>query len=182
MEARTAPEDHRGWPLARAANDPAGRRLQTIGASGWTHLFRAGFAALLRLECDGVEQPWRLAVAKERLGRTKIGNGNWTQLARDDDAVKERMRRYMDFAWEKANHRRGLSAGRSITQMSAWLWLLGRDAAAEQIRDYDQSGKPRLRAICEAFGWDWKQWDDGEWSNDEAAAGTPPPAEVEALK
>lgn len=69
---------------------------------------------------------------------------------------------YMPFAWEKANDCRGLSAGRSISHMRAWLWLLG-DELAGKIDDYSYYGKPELRAICEKYGFNWKEWDNGEW-------------------
>ena len=80
MEAHSAPEDHRGWPLVRAAGDPEAETLHAIGATGWTHLFRAGFAALLPLENAGAERPWRLAKAKERLGRIRIHSRPVTPL------------------------------------------------------------------------------------------------------
>ena len=80
MEARCAPEDQRGWPLVRAAGDPDADTLHAIGAAGWTHLFRAGFAALLPLECAGAERPWRLAKAKERLGRIRVHSQPVTPL------------------------------------------------------------------------------------------------------
>ena len=66
--------------------------------------------------------------------------------------------------------------------MRAWLWLLGRTAAAEKLSlGHDMYGKPQLRAICEEFGWDWKQWDDGSWTSVEMDPGDPPPESVEAL-
>lgn len=74
---------------------------------------------------------------------------------------------YMPFAWDKANHCRGLSAGRSLSHMRAWLWLIGADAAAETISDYTHYGKPQLRSICEALGVDWEKLDDGKWRNNE---------------
>lgn len=99
----------------------------------------------------------------------------------DPESIKAEMLDYMAFAWDKANNCRGISAGRSIDHMSVWLWLMDRDAAAEQILDYDQYGKPQLRAICEEFGWDWRQWDDGSWKNDEMSDGSAPPETVPAL-
>ena len=105
----------------------------------------------------------------------------WKIQPRDDDAIKERMHKYMKFAWGKANNRRGLSAGRSMDHMSAWLWLLGHDEAADAVLAYDMYGKGWLRAICEAFGWDWRQWDDGVWTSDEEAPGTQPPETVAPL-
>lgn len=102
--------------------------------------------------------------------------------ARDEESVKVEMLSYMEFAWNKANNCRGLSASRSLDHMSAWLWLLGMDEAAEKIQGYTYYGKPELRAICEAFDWDWKQWDNGVWVNNEDDDGIPPPESVEPLK
>ena len=73
----------------------------------------------------------------------------------------------MGFAWDKANNRRGLSSGRSIDHMRTWLWLDGKDDLAEQIEDYEYYGKPQLVAVCNEYGIDWKQYDDGEWVNNE---------------
>ena len=92
---------------------------------------------------------------------------DWKPLPRDQRSVKARIHEYMEFAWGKANGCRGLSAARSLDHMSAWLWLLGYDEAANTITDYDRYGKPQLRAICEHFGWDWTVWDNGEWVNSE---------------
>ena len=105
----------------------------------------------------------------------------WEQKPRNAEAVKARMLEYMPFAWDKANNCRGISAGRSLDHMSAWLWLLGRDEAAKQMLDYEYYGKPWLRAICEEFGWDWRQWDDSCWRNDENSGATNPPERVEPL-
>ena len=75
---------------------------------------------------------------------------------------------YMPFAWDKANHCRGISASRSISHMSAWLWLLG-DEVPEPLMErvsqqkYQFYGKELLASICELFQWDWTQWDDGQW-------------------
>ena len=95
--------------------------------------------------------------------------------------VKGDMFAYLPFAWDKANHCLGLSAARSMEHMSSWLWLLGHDRASEQVLEYDLYGKPWLRAVCEAFGWDWRQWDDGCWKDCEEEEGSPPPEKVEPL-
>ena len=100
---------------------------------------------------------------------------------RDHEAIKAEILDYMPFAWDKANNNRGISAGRSLDHMSAWLWLLGRNKAADEVLHYDMYGKPQLRAICEEFGWDWEEWDDGRWTNDECSDGTTPPETVKAL-
>ncbi len=69
------------------------------------------------------------------------------------ERVIQAIRDYMPFAWEKANNQRGISAGRSIMQIQAWLWLLdGREREmAPKLSNYSDYGKPQLRAICEHF-------------------------------
>lgn len=114
---------------------------------------------------------------KEGASREKWGDVK----SRTHESIKDEILSYMPFAWEKANDNRGLSAGRSINHMQAWLWMMGEDNAAEAIRGYSMYGKPQLRAICEHFGWDWKQWDDGRWTNDESSKGISAPESVDAL-
>jgi len=72
---------------------------------------------------------------------------------------------YMDFAWEKANNCRGISANRSISHYQAWLWLLGVEWCDELWDGYEHYGKPQLVRICEYLGLDPKKWDDGERVN-----------------
>ena len=80
----------------------------------------------------------------------------------------EEIKDYMHFAWEKANDCRGISAGRSLSHMVAWLWLDGRDYFLKEwhnLDDYEYYGKPQLIAICDLYGIDWKQYDDGVRTN-----------------
>ncbi|MHB8392740.1 MAG: hypothetical protein ACYDBH_24700 [Acidobacteriaceae bacterium] len=85
-------------------------------------------------------------------------------LPRDRDSVLKRMHDYMDFAWDKANSFRGLSASRSISHFRSWIWLLGDDFPEVE---YEHYGKEILAAICEKYGWDVTQWDDGVRLNNE---------------
>ena len=83
---------------------------------------------------------------------------------------RENILDYMEFAWDKANSERGISANRSISHCMAWLWLAGEDALLEKVEheyntNYCYYGKPILEMICDHFGWDWKVWDDGDRSN-----------------
>lgn len=76
------------------------------------------------------------------------------RLPLDRETVIRQMGEYMDFAWEKANDERGLSAIRSVQKMQAWLFLLGDAellAFAENDRNYAPYGKPILRRICDAY-------------------------------
>lgn len=65
------------------------------------------------------------------------------------------MEKYMSFAWGKVKDHRGISAGRSVEKMGAWLWLLGDDdlvAVAHDGENYAQYGAPILKKICEKYG------------------------------
>lgn len=87
----------------------------------------------------------------------------------EEDPI-DQIKQYMDFAWDKANEKRGLSANRSIAHMVAWLWLAGEDelaAWADDESNYYHYGKPILQKICEHYELDWKQWDNGERTNGE---------------
>lgn len=123
--------------------------------------------------------------AKQLLSEEQITETNKKEWGdpkpRDRESVLNEIIDYMPFAWGKANDRRGLSAGRSILHMSAWFWLLGEDDLSNFLEDYEYYGKGKLRAICEALGLDWKQWDDGYWSNYESQEGDPPPENVDPL-
>lgn len=58
---------------------------------------------------------------------------------------------YMVFAWSKAMDERGLSAGRSIDKLSAWMNILNRPDVAAVLNDeslYDPYGRPALKQAC----------------------------------
>lgn len=92
----------------------------------------------------------------------------WLEMYKEPTAenVKAVMKNYMQFAWDKANDSRGISANRSISHFDAWLWLMD-DGTLEVVNavEYEHYGKEKLIAICEKYGWDWKQWDNGERTN-----------------
>lgn len=70
-----------------------------------------------------------------------------------ENVIKE-MREYMEFAWDKASNHRGLSANRSITHFTHWLWLLEDDELlniAEDGTNYAQYGCPILMQICDKY-------------------------------
>lgn len=85
-----------------------------------------------------------------------------------ENVLKE-MLDYMPFAWDKANNFRGLSAGRSMDHYTAWVWLLGDEdvAAIGDLKGYEFYGKDNLVKLCQRYGWDAKQWDDGVRKNSE---------------
>ena len=81
------------------------------------------------------------------------------------EEVKSVMIDYMDFAWEKANDCRGLSASRSLSHYMAWLWVDGQEELAKSLGKYEYYGKPQLEKICQYLGLDSKQWDNGARTN-----------------
>ena len=107
------------------------------------------------------------SIAKEEATDDDI-NDIMRTLSHDD--MIETMLGYMPFAWDKANDMRGISANRSIEHYVAWTWLAGDASLSEEIEDmatryYCYYGKPILERICDFYGWDWKQWDDGVRTN-----------------
>lgn len=58
---------------------------------------------------------------------------------------------YMNFAWDKAQNMRGISASRSIEKLSAMLYCMNRADLAEEIQReelYNPYGAPALINIC----------------------------------
>lgn len=83
----------------------------------------------------------------------------YTPLTRE--MMLEKMLDYMEFAWDKANNGRSISANRSIMHYIAWVWMSGEPEFSEEIRreyahNYNNYGKSILKKICEHYGWDWK--------------------------
>ncbi len=91
----------------------------------------------------------------------------WEVAFPNDEAIRKQCVEYMDFAWEKANGCRGISASRSLMHYRAWLWLLGEDGF-EDIDDYSYYGKDELVRICKFLDLDPKKWDDGRRVNSES--------------
>lgn len=80
---------------------------------------------------------------------------DWKPTELTKDVVLAEMKDYMDFAWGKVEDHRGISAGRSVEKMEAWLFILGDDETLAKVEaaGYPQYGAPKLAVICEAYGW-----------------------------
>lgn len=91
----------------------------------------------------------------------------WQAESCEPEAVKARMLEYMPFAWEKANGCRGISASRSMSHYSAWIWLLGDEDYFGDLQFYQHYGKSNLIMICKRYGWEHQKWDDSVRVNSE---------------
>jgi len=79
---------------------------------------------------------------------------------RTTEAVLQNMKDYMEFAWGKAEDKRGISASRSIEKMGAWLWLLGDTECIKEMEaaEYAWYGAPKLAVICRRYNFPIPQW------------------------
>lgn len=105
--------------------------------------------AMICGEVEGPENGWDEATSEPTL-----------------EHIQKEMKDYMPFAWDKANGCRGISANRSIIHYIAWIWLICNDELLEWVEEeyrerYHHYGKPILEHICENYGWDPKEYDNG---------------------
>jgi len=90
---------------------------------------------------------------------------DWKQSPSDRESILKQMEEYMEFAWGKANDERGISAGRSLAHYTVWVWMIGDQDRFGDLERYQYYGKDNLRTICDAYGWDADNWDDGRRVN-----------------
>lgn len=81
-------------------------------------------------------------------------SAKWTWSEPNRDNVLVDMREYMAFAWGKVEDHRGISAGRSVEKMRAWIWLLEDEGFLDELEkvEYAQYGAPILKTVCERYG------------------------------
>jgi hypothetical protein len=82
----------------------------------------------------------------------------WPVDFKTTEDVLERMRTYVDFAYEKIDNERGISANRTIMHYIAWLWLAGNHELGERVEkefdtNYHDYGKDIMDMICAQYGW-----------------------------
>lgn len=78
----------------------------------------------------------------------------WTYVDTVEEATQDFLD-YMVFAWSKIMDEKGLSAGRSVIKLGAWLRVLGRDDLYEIISDDDlylPYGAPAIEKVCHEMG------------------------------
>jgi hypothetical protein len=109
--------------------------------------------------------------AKEHLNEG-ITAEQWAEYQKEVKPPLVQAAEYLDFAWDKANNCRGISAGRSINHLNAWLWLAGLDDLVNQeFVHYNMYGKRQLVIASVICGVDWRKLDNGRWSNYEEGEG-----------
>ena len=86
--------------------------------------------------------PWEWAREFLTPEGVKEHDGKWAARSQEEAAIKQEMLDYLPLAWEKAEDQRGLSAGRSIEKMCAWLWLLGDEEALAFAEDEGSNYRP----------------------------------------
>ena len=91
--------------------------------------------------------------------------------APNEEGLTSDATQYYEFALEKMENHRGISADRSVQKLSEFAWLLGRDdiLAAMEAADYPQYGAPKVKAFADGMGLPWPQ---EEWATN-MAAGVP---------
>lgn len=70
--------------------------------------------------------------------------------------VKARMEVYMKWAWGICLDEKGISSGRCLAILHAWLWILEDQEAIDFLLDksnFPCYGAPVLNHICKKYGW-----------------------------
>ncbi len=87
---------------------------------------------------------------EEYIEKFEKGEEKWDQITDIKESVQDFLD-YMVFAWGKAEDQRGISAGRSISKLSTWMWMLGRKDLSDILQDsdlYNPYGAPALIECC----------------------------------
>lgn len=88
--------------------------------------------------------------AKPYLKEGVTADDEW--LEESEDELRDRAVKYLEFAYDKAESHRGLSAGRSVAHYTSWLWLLGVLPDDWDDVPYENYGVPKLFRAAEALG------------------------------
>lgn len=85
------------------------------------------------------------------------------------------IRKYLDFAWFKANSYRILSCKHLINQFQALMWLAGVNSFDNVVdSEFFACSKPLLVIISEFLGVNWRELDDGYWMYENDQTNTTP--------
>lgn len=99
----------------------------------------------------------------ESTGKTFVSeeakNGH-SPLPWTEEEVRKQLEHDLDFAFEKALNKRGISAGMMVEVVSMWVDILEADVGADPSLNYAQYGLPYLKAVAVHFGMDNPIGDD----------------------
>lgn len=72
-----------------------------------------------------------------------------------EDQLPTVAREYLTFAIGKILDHRGISASRSVSKLTEYAWLMGRDDVVTAMgdADYAQYGAPQVQAFAVGMGW-----------------------------
>jgi len=116
----------------------------------------------------------KLVMKAEPQFRSDVNEPAWEQESRIESVVLSELSVKIACAWSAANRGNGPELRVWLSYLRAYLWLLGEGDAADGIEDVTHFGKPALRAICEHYGWLWRELDDGCWQSNLGSEGGPP--------
>ena len=92
------------------------------------------------------------SLKEEYIKEVEAGKKKW-EFITDVYEITQDFLDYMTFAWMKAQDQRGISAGRSIEKLSAWMKILNREDLAEVLNgSYNPYGAPALIECCKNLG------------------------------
>lgn len=82
----------------------------------------------------------------------------WEPSLRTTEDVLEKMKGYIDFAYNKVENERSISAERSVLHYIAWLWLIDNTELCARVEheyatNYHDYGRNILDMIADHYGW-----------------------------
>ena len=89
----------------------------------------------------------------EYVNKVETGEEEWNPST----DPKEDIVNYLDFAYDKAKNKRGLSAGRNMLHFKTWIWLDDDkfyNEIIDSINNYTNYGIPTLNKISEYYNYD----------------------------
>ena len=115
--------------------------LDAMADMKWKDLFGTRMGDIMEGLSFEKAKPWLKETAKPE---------DWTKIQlTSDKQIYDQAVKYLDFAQEKIDNQRGLSANRSMYHYQAWLWLMNAPQEIQDVawRDYDDYGQENLNEI-----------------------------------
>lgn len=93
------------------------------------------------------------ASALPTLGLVLKEGADWPEpKAWTEENIKEQLKHDVEFGFEKALDKRGLSAGSMYEVVKMWMWIL--DDPLQYNEDYAQYGLPLFKAVAVKYGFE----------------------------